>query len=176
MCLTEFAAYYYKDYKTDISETINAQPEVLTDDIIEQLNVSTDNDSPFPPKNIRLMNGKEVMKCRRVKAVTRYHTPNKTKEPERYFHHFLFLYHPWRQETELLGNEQTYKSKFYEPGIEAVVQHNRNIFEPESDAVTEAIEILRNNDLSTLHSYDAINDQENEDLQSGIRDDSNDKE
>ena len=59
-------------------------------------------------------------------------------------------------------------SKFYEPGIEAVVQHNRNIFEPESDAVTEAIEILRNNDLSTLHSYDAINDQENEDLQSEI--------
>ena len=64
-------------------------------------------------------------------------------------------------------------SKFYEPGIEAVVQHNRNIFEPDSDAVTEAIEILRNNDLSTLHSYDAINDQENEDLQSEIRDDSN---
>lgn len=59
-------------------------------------------------------------------------------------------------------------SKFYEPGIEAVVQHNRNIFEPDSDAVTEVIEILRNNDLSTLHSYDAINDQENEDLQSEI--------
>ena len=114
------------------------------------------------------MNGKEVMKCRRVKTVIRYHTPNKTKEPERYFHHLLFLYHPWRQETELLGNEQTCMSKFYEPGIEAVVQHNRNIFEPDSDAVTEALEILRNNDLSTLHSYDAINDQENEDLQSEI--------
>lgn len=67
-------------------------------------------------------------------------------------------------------------SKFYEPSVEAVVQHNRNIFEPDSDAVTEALEILRNNDLSTLHSYDAINDQENEDLQSEIRDDSNNKE
>ena len=30
MCLAEFAAYYYKDYKTDISEKIDAQPEVLT--------------------------------------------------------------------------------------------------------------------------------------------------
>ena len=59
-------------------------------------------------------------------------------------------------------------SKFYEPSVEAVVQHNRNIFEPDSDAVTEALEILRNNDLNTLHSYDAINDQENEDLQSEI--------
>lgn len=46
MCLTEFAAYYYKDYKTDISETIDAQPEVLADDITEQLNVSTDNNLP----------------------------------------------------------------------------------------------------------------------------------
>ena len=47
MCPAEFAAYYYKDYKTDISETIDAQPEVLTDDIIKQLNVSTDNNSSF---------------------------------------------------------------------------------------------------------------------------------
>ena len=30
VCLAEFAAYYYKDYKTDISEKIDAQPEVLT--------------------------------------------------------------------------------------------------------------------------------------------------
>lgn len=52
------------------------------------------------------MNGKEVMKCRKVKAVIRCHTPNKTKEPEQYFHHLQMLYYPWRQETELLGNEQ----------------------------------------------------------------------
>ena len=99
MCLAEFAAYYYKDYKTDVPETIDAQPEVLTDDIIAQLNVTTNDHLLSLPKNIRLMNGKEVMKCRRVKAVIRYHTPNKTKEPERYFHHLLMLYHPWRQET-----------------------------------------------------------------------------
>ena len=67
-------------------------------------------------------------------------------------------------------------SKFYEPDVQAVVEHNRNVFQPDSDAVTEALEMLRNNDLSTLHSYDAINDQENEDLQSEIQDDSNDKE
>ena len=116
------------------------------------------------------------MKCGKVKDVIRYHTPNKTKEPERYLHHLLFLYHPWRQEIELIGNEQTYMSKFYEPHVQAVVEHNRNIFQPDSGAVTEALEMLRNNDLCTLRSYDAINDQENEDLQSEIRDDSNDKE
>ena len=53
MCLAEFAAYYYKDYKTDISETIDAQPEVLTDDIISQLHVDTagQHASILPKKN-----------------------------------------------------------------------------------------------------------------------------
>ena len=128
-------------------------------------------------KKIKLMNGKEIMKCRKVKAVVRYHTPAKTKEPERYYHHLLLLYHPWRQETELLGNEQTYMSKFYEPNVQSVVENNKNIFEPDSDAVIEALEMLRNNDMTTIHSYDAINDQENEDLLSQeIQHNSNDEE
>lgn len=147
MCLAEFAAYYYKDYKSDITEIIDAQPEVLTDDIISQLHVDTAGEgTSILPKKIKLMNGKEIMKCRVVKAVIRYHTPNKTKEPERYFHHLLMLYYPWRQETELLGNEQTYMSKFYEANVQTVVEHNKNIFEPDSDAVIEALETLRNND------------------------------
>ena len=35
LCLAEFAAYYYKDYKTDYSETKDSQPDVLTDDLVE---------------------------------------------------------------------------------------------------------------------------------------------
>ena len=35
LCLAEFAAYYYKDYKMDYSETKDSQPDVLTDDLIE---------------------------------------------------------------------------------------------------------------------------------------------
>ena len=171
MCLAAFAAYYNKEYKSDVSETMDAQPEILSDDIITQLHQNLNHSTSLPGK-IRLMNGKEVMKCRKVKAVIRYHTPNKTKEPEQYFHHLLMLYYPWRQETELLGNEQTYMSKFYEPEVQAVVEHNKNTFEPDSDAVTEALETLRNRDITTLCScsYDAINDQENEDLQSQIHD------
>ena len=156
MCLAEFAAYYYKDYKNDLSETADAQPEVLADNIIEQVNMESNNKS-FPG-TIRLINGTKVMKCRKVKAVIRYHTPNKTKEPEKYFHHLLMLYYPWRVETELLGNQQTYMSKFCEPNVQALVEQNKIIFEPDSDAVIEALETLRNNDI-TLHSYDPINDQ-----------------
>ena len=61
-------------------------------------------------------------------------------------------------------------SKFYEPEVQAVVEHNKNTFEPDSDAVTDALETLRNSDITTLCSYDAINDQENKDLQSEMHD------
>ena len=34
LCLAEFAAYYYKDYRKDSDETNDAQPNVLTDEVI----------------------------------------------------------------------------------------------------------------------------------------------
>ena len=52
MCLAEFAAYYYKDYKTEIHETADAQPEVLNDDIIEQSHIYRIKDTfSFPWQN-----------------------------------------------------------------------------------------------------------------------------
>ena len=111
------------------------------------------------------MNTKEKMKCRKVKAVIRYHTPNKTKEPERYFHHLLMLYYPWRNESELMAADQSYSSKFYEPNVQDVIESNRSVFEPDADAVTEALENLRNNQGNINYSFDPINDQENPDLQ-----------
>lgn len=50
------------------------------------------------------------------------------------------------------------------------MEHNKNIFEPDSDAVTEALETLRNSDVTTLSTYDAINNQENENLQAQVHD------
>ena len=156
MCLALFAAHYFKDYKSD------SQPEVLTDDFIECKNV--DDHSAELPKTIKLMNSKEVMKCRKVKAVMRYHTPNRAREPEKYFHHLLMLYLPWRDEQELVGHDETFISKFYETEAQTVVQRNKEMFEPDGDAINEALEILRNFDDIPTRSYDTQNDQENEDL------------
>ena len=103
------------------------------------------------------MNTKEKMECRKVKAVIRYHTPNKTKEPERYFHHLLMLYYPWRKESDLIAADLSY--------VQEVVELNKSVFEPDADAVTEALENLRNNQGNIIHSFDPINDQENSDLQ-----------
>ena len=116
------------------------------------------------------------MKCRKIKAVILYHTPNKRKEPEKYFYHLLVLYFPWRNEQELFGEDQTYISKFYEADVQEVVQRNKEIFEPDGDTINEALESLRNFDGVPTHSYDPINDQENEDLRQSLADDSDETE
>ena len=81
-------------------------------------------------------------------------------------------YFPWREENSLLGKEQTYASKFYEPAVQAVVESTRAIFEPNADAVSEALESLKNNQGNIIRSYDSMNDQENADLHSDMPDDS----
>ena len=111
LCLAELAAYYYKDYKIDCSETTDSQPDVLTDDLIESQSTISDTTQCLP-KKIKLMNSNEYMKCRKVKAVLRYHTPNKIKEPESYFHHLLILYYPWRDKSNLMASKIKTTSKF----------------------------------------------------------------
>ena len=66
-------------------------------------------------------------------------------------------------------------SKFYEPEVQTVVQHNRNTnLNHWCWGSCRSTWILRSNNHGVLHSYDAINNQENDDLQSQIQNDSND--
>ena len=74
------------------------------------------------------------------------------------------LYYPWHDERDLIASDQTCTSKFYEPGVQDIIERNKAIFEPDSDAITEALE--------ELNSYDAINDQENADLLCKLESDS----
>ena len=89
-------------------EANDNQPVVLSDDLLENQHV--DNGYRLP-KKIKLMTKKETMKCRKVRAVVRFHTPSKTTEPEKYCHHLLMLYYPWRQESDLLGHDNKYSTK-----------------------------------------------------------------
>ena len=85
-------------------------------------------------------------------GTVRYHKPNKRKEPELYFRYLLMLYYPWRDERALLGDDKTYASKFYVPSVKNIVEHNREMFEPDAEAVTEALEWLKNNQNGINHS------------------------
>ena len=53
-----------------------------------------------------------------------------------------------------------------------MVEHNREMFEPDAEAVTEALEWLRNNQNDIIHSCDSFGDQENEDIQLEAQDES----
>ena len=175
LCLAKFAAYYYKDYRTDDADTKDSQPDVLNDELLESHHSNEHPEDRLPAK-IKLLNKNEYMKCRKVQAVIRYHTPNKTKEPELDFHHLLMLYLPWRAESELLSSDQTYTSKFYEPQVQTIVEQNRAMFEPDADGITEALEAMRNNPVKNAHSFDCMNDQENSDVQDELPHDSDPKE
>ncbi|XP_015779208.1 PREDICTED: uncharacterized protein LOC107357078 [Acropora digitifera] len=96
LCLAEFAAFYYKDYKIPSDETNDAQPDILTDKIAELQHSNTCTTETLPDK-IKLLVTNEVM-----------------------------------------------------------------------NAVSEALELLRTNELGNLHSYDSSNDQENADLETDV--------
>ena len=49
-----------------------------------------------------------------------------------------------------------------------MVQHNRAIFEPDGDAINEALENLRSFGCVPANTFDPINDQENEDLKESL--------
>ena len=43
--------------------------------------------------------------------------------------------------------------------MQAVVEHNRVVFEPDADAISEALETFRDNEgTNNLHSFDSSND------------------
>ena len=162
LCLTEFAACYYKDYGKDPDEFNDVQPNVLSDDLIESNHISN-CESVLPP-SIKLNKGRETMKCHKIKAVMRFHIPSKPKEPEKFYHHLLMLYFPWRKETDLLGDDQLYSTKFQEHKVFSKVETNRRTFEPNAEAIDTALQMIREDRVRDFQSYDPINDQENEDL------------
>ena len=75
----------------------------------------------------------------------------------------LILYLPWRVESELIGHEGTFASKFQEPGVTEVVNENRKSFEPYGASVDEALEYIQNNPQYRLYGerFDTFAEQEN---------------
>ena len=104
------------------------------------------------------------MKRRKIKAVIRFHTPSRAKEPEKFYHRLLMLYFSWRKETDLLADDQLYLTKFEESEVFSKVEENRRTFEPNAEAIDIALHMVSENRVRDFQSYDPINDQENEDL------------
>ena len=78
------------------------------------------------------------MRCRKVRRILRYHVPNKILYPEKFAHHVLLLFYPFRDEKELLsGLPPLYQNKLQEQGAQEIVNINKIKFEPHFDLVYE---------------------------------------
>ena len=78
------------------------------------------------------------MRCRKVRRFLRYHVPNKLSLPEKFAHHVLLLFYPFRDEKELLsGFPPLYQNKLQEQGFLDVVNMNKIKFELYGDLVDQ---------------------------------------
>ena len=89
-CCAEFLACYTLESKSN--NTCDYQPDDLDDNL-------TENNQ----KQIKLMNSGEKMRCRKVRIILQYHVLNKVPCPEKFAHHVLLLFFPFRDKRELLS-------------------------------------------------------------------------
>ena len=88
----ECSRYYYLSSNTKYKEN-NYQPEERDDEIVEDIS----NSDYLCPRNIKLLSNKKI-KYRKTPCVLQYYVPNKETKPEKYAHHMLFMYYPFRDE------------------------------------------------------------------------------
>ena len=110
---------------------------------------------------------KEILKCRKVKAVLRYHVPNQHKRPEEYTHHILFMYYPFRNEVELYETDSgTYMDKLLNSDVTRIVNDNKVKMEPYGELVDVALSNLQSH---LTNNQDSYAHQENDDVESLIQ-------
>eukprot|EP00111_Clytia_hemisphaerica_P012052 TCONS_00035416-protein len=172
MCYATFCANYTSDTKKNTNDENDWQPTVL-DDSTSEVN---HQEPQTLPKSAKLLNSKEKLKLRKVPKVLRYYTPNKNKHPEKFSHHILMLFYPFRSEENDLKLDGSYVLKLNLDEVNAVLNENKQIFEPDGHLVDLVLQNYRN-DL--MHNQDAFTQQENDevqDLMSNSSDSENDDE
>ena len=134
MCYVEFLSNYsLENLKTN--QCNDSQPEIL-DDLLRSSKSVEQSDLP---KSFPLMSSKESLKLRKAKCILRYHIPIQTTQPEEYAHQMLFMFFPFRNESDLKAAvSRTYSEKLLEPTVIEIVNRNRKACEPFEDAVDEA--------------------------------------
>ena len=139
MCYATFCANYTLDTRKVEDELNDWQPTVL-DDSTNELN----HPEQILPKSTPLMNSKEKLKCRKVPKVLRYYTPNKNKHPERYAHHMLMMFYPFKLEESDLKIDGSYVLKLNIHEVSVAVNRNKQFFEPDGDLVDLVLQNYRN--------------------------------
>ena len=142
MCLADFATNYVNK-KADL--------QVEPEDIKSYTEPVSGIDELEPSTNIIVLK-KDLgeMKKRSRPCVMRFHKVSKMKSSEEFYLRVLQLYMPWRNESELKEDNQTYEDKYNE--VENEISCNIVKHEPNLDI-----------DYEELHNYDILESDEEED-------------
>ena len=158
MCFAFFQMYYYIDSRDDNEFENDNLPVVLTNQLLEE------NETTRYPSSIPIMNSKERLKCRKVPLVLRFAPQNKHCFPEKFAHHLLMCYLPFRSEDELKMN--TYTEKLYQPGILDIINENKMIVMPYGDLVDDALQHFILDGVTS--NLDPFAQQENDEVQDNL--------
>ena len=127
----------------------DSQPEEFPDKVLER-----NHDALRYSRCIPLMSSKEKLKCRKVPAILRFHSPNKDKDFELYAHHLLFLFYPFRSEIELkIGESASYTNKLAQPGVLEIINENKTGIEPFASIVDDALIQYNVENLNNLDPF-----------------------
>ena len=107
--------------------------------------------------DLPLMSFKEKRKCRKIRQVLHYHVPNSDLCPGEFTHYILSLFRPFWNENYLKSKKGSHCEKLNEQDVTDVLNSNRNIFEPSTDAVTSLL-ILYNSMNQNYNQTDDFQD------------------
>ena len=89
------------------------------------------------------------MRCQKVRRILRYHVPKKLLSPEKFPHHVMLLFFPFRDEKQLLsGCPPLYQNKLQEQGVPDVVNRSKIKFEPYDGLVYQAFSQCNENSIN----------------------------
>ena len=95
----------------------------------------------------------------------RYYKPNRQLYPEKFAYRVLLLFYPFVNEIDLFSKDGMYSSKLLEPVVSAIVNQNRQAFEPNSKFIDSLLlEISKQH--QEKHLYDDRQEHDNQEIES----------
>ena len=107
------------------------------------------------------------LKCRKIRAVLRYHQPNQQKKNiEKYAYHLLFIFYPFCVEAYLKYPQMigAYFAKLQEPDVMDIINKNKAIMKLFSKIASQALSDL----CSDVKNPDSFSQQENDEVQAEL--------
>ena len=145
MCLADFCTNYIS------TKARQATPEDIESytEAVSGINDENHDETQCKTNIIVLKDEMGKMRKRIRPCVMRFHKVSKMKSPEEFYLRVLQLYMPWRSESELKTDMQSYEDKYKE--VENDILSNIKKHEPSSDTDI---------DYDDLHNYDILESDE----------------